>query len=84
MQHWVWIPHAPDPAALQASVNTFLSRLQVHGGTVVSVNYSVLGQNAVGPEPLFSLCLTYQSDLSPEDMLSVDIKDATTPRPPCS
>ncbi len=82
MRHWIWIPHAPDPEALQASVNAFLSRLQVHGGTVVSVNYSVMGKTTVGPEPLFSLCLTYQSDLSPEDMLSVDIEDSPASRSP--
>src|SRR5581483_5598736 len=87
MRHWIWIPRATDPEALQASVNAFLARLQTRGGTVVSINYSVLGQNGAGPEPLFSLCLTYQSDLSPAALLSADVDDAPAariqdPKPP--
>jgi hypothetical protein len=70
MSHWIWIPHAADPAELQASVNDFLARLQRHGGALVSVNYSAMGHGAMGAEPFFSLCLAYQSDLPPERLLA--------------
>ena len=72
MRTWVSISHAATPEALQATVNEALARLHERGGSVFAVNYAALGHDAIDAGPYFSLCLTYQSDLSPDALLAAE------------